>query len=102
MQKIRHALAVTGLAAHFGDRLFSSYDVGSWKPEPGLFLHAAERMGFAPERCVVVEDSDVGLQAATAAGMHAVHYAPGESALGAHPHAVIRSMADLPTVLTRL
>ncbi len=102
MPKIRHALAVTGLAAYFGDRLFSSYDVGSWKPEPGLFLHAAERMGFAPERCVVVEDSDVGLQAATAARMHAVYYAPVDGSVDAQPHAVIRSMSELPGALARL
>ena len=75
-EKITHALAVTGLAAHFGKRIFSSYVVGSWKPDPGLFLHAATAMGFAPEHCVVVEDSPVGLEAAAAAGMHALHYAP--------------------------
>lgn len=74
--KISHALEVTKLAPHFGERIFSSYEVGSWKPEPGLFLHAAAAMGFAPEHCVVVEDSPVGLEAATAAGMRALHYTP--------------------------
>jgi HAD superfamily hydrolase (TIGR01509 family) len=54
--KIRQSLRVCGLAAHFGDRLFSAYDVDSWKPDPGLFLHAARAMGFAPADCVVVDD----------------------------------------------
>ena len=36
---------VTGLAGFFGDNLFSAYEVGIWKPDPGLFLHAAKAMG---------------------------------------------------------
>lgn len=39
------------------------------KPAPDLFLYAARRMGVAPERCAVVEDSLLGVQAAVAAGM---------------------------------
>lgn len=80
MAKIQQALAVTGLAHHFGDRLFSSYDVGSWKPDPGLFLHAAQAMGFPAEQCVVIEDSDVGIEAAQAAGMLALRYLHVEKA----------------------
>ncbi|MFA6994734.1 MAG: HAD-IA family hydrolase [Candidatus Paceibacterota bacterium] len=72
--KIRQALQVSGLAPYFGDNLFSSYEVGSWKPEPGLFQYAANAMGFMPEQCVVVEDSDVGIEAAAAAGMKAFQY----------------------------
>ena len=49
--------------------IFSAYEVGVWKPEPGLFLHAAGAMGIRPERCAVVEDSRSGLQAGLAAGM---------------------------------
>ncbi|MDD2800775.1 MAG: HAD-IA family hydrolase [Methylococcales bacterium] len=72
--KIRQALQVSGLAPYFDDRIFSSYEVGSWKPEPGLFQYAANAMGFLPSQCVVVEDSGVGLEAAAAAGMKAFHY----------------------------
>lgn len=68
-EKIELSLAVTGLLPYFEHRIYSSYDVGSWKPEPGLFLHAAEMMGVLPERCVVVEDSLPGVHAGLAAGM---------------------------------
>ena len=74
MVKIRKALIVTNMLHYFGERLFSSYDIGSWKPEPGLFLHAANQMGFLPEHCVVIEDSDIGIEAARSAGIYALKY----------------------------
>ena len=74
--KIQEALTVSGLAKFFGDHVFSSYEVNSWKPDPGLFLHAASTMGFSPVHCAVVEDSSVGIRAALAAGMTAFYYRP--------------------------
>ncbi|MWL73548.1 HAD-IA family hydrolase, partial [Escherichia coli] len=46
--------------------------VQNHKPAPDTFLLCAERMGVSPEKCVVFEDADFGLQAAHAAGMAAV------------------------------
>ncbi|MZD09030.1 HAD-IA family hydrolase [Streptomyces sp. SID5785] len=69
-ERIRVGHRKTGLDAWFGEeRVFSSQDVGRGKPAPDLFLYAAERMGVAPQRCAVVEDSPLGVQAARAAGM---------------------------------
>ncbi|MFH8709585.1 HAD family hydrolase [Streptomyces rubrogriseus] len=69
-QRIRTGHRKAGLDRWFDDeRIFSSQDVGRGKPAPDLFLHAAARMGVAPERCVVVEDSPLGVRAAVAAGM---------------------------------
>ncbi|MEZ0159996.1 HAD family hydrolase [Streptomyces griseorubens] len=69
-ERIRVGHRAAGLDRFFDDaRIFSSQDVGRGKPAPDLFLYAAERMGTAPERCVVVEDSPLGVQAAVAAGM---------------------------------
>ena len=75
-EKMQVSLRVTGLLEYFSGRIFSAYDCGSWKPEPGLFLHAAKTMGVAPESCAVVEDSPLGIRAAMAAGMTAFGYAP--------------------------
>ncbi|MGW2464531.1 HAD family hydrolase [Streptomyces sp. NPDC001356] len=69
-ERIRVGHRTTGLDRWFPqERVFSSEDVGRGKPAPDLFLHAAGRMGAAPGRCVVVEDSPLGVQAAVAAGM---------------------------------
>ncbi|MEV0639504.1 HAD family hydrolase [Streptomyces sp. NPDC050619] len=69
-ERIRVGHRKTGLDRWFDEgRIFSSQDVGRGKPAPDLFLYAAERMGVAPARCVVVEDSPLGVRAAVAAGM---------------------------------
>lgn len=69
-ERIRVGHRRTGLDRWFADELiFSSEDVGRGKPAPDLFLYAAARMGVAPEKCVVVEDSPLGVRAAVAAGM---------------------------------
>ncbi|MGQ9370084.1 HAD-IA family hydrolase [Azospirillum sp. A39] len=99
--KIEAALDSTGLRRFFGDRLFSAYEVGRWKPDPALFLAAAEGMGVAADDCVVVEDSDVGLQAALAAGMRCVLYAPEPAASDAE-RSVFRHYSELRRAIAAL
>lgn len=97
--KIRQALQVCGLGPYFGDRIFSSYEVGSWKPEPGLFQYAANAMGFTPSRCVVVEDSEVGVEAATAAGMKTFQYVPSGETSSCRGGVPFDDMSQLPQLL---
>ena len=68
MEKIRLNLGLVNLLDHFENKIYSSYDIGSWKPDPGIFLYAAKRMGFEPEECAVIEDSASGIRAAIAGG----------------------------------
>jgi len=75
-EKIETSLSLTGLRPFFEGRVFSSYDVGVWKPDPGLFLHAARAMGVPAEDCVVVEDSLLGIRAGLAAGMTVFAFQP--------------------------
>ncbi len=68
VEKIRINLNTSKLIDKFEGRIFSSYEIGSWKPEPGIFLHAAKTMGYSPEDCVVIEDSMAGINAAVSGG----------------------------------
>ena len=57
---------------HYFDAVVAADHVTHHKPAPDTFLRCAELMGVAPEKCVVFEDADFGLQAARLAGMDAV------------------------------
>ena len=76
MNKMQASLTSAGLIDRFhheGEaRIYSAYDVGVWKPEPGLVLHAAERMGAKPSEAIVIEDSVSGVEAALRADMRVI------------------------------
>jgi len=100
--RMRLTLGVAGLMGRFAGSLFSAEEVPQGKPAPDLFLHAAQRMGVAPERCVVVEDSVYGVQAAQRAGMAVFAYAGGLTearALAATGATVIHDLRDLFALL---
>ena len=61
-------LEQVGIADCF-DTIVASEDTSKHKPDPDPFLEAARRLGARPERCVVWEDSDLGIAAARAGGM---------------------------------
>jgi HAD superfamily hydrolase (TIGR01509 family) len=74
LNKIKHALGICGLSSYFGPHLYSSYEVGIWKPDPGIYQFAAKDMGFAATDCIVVEDGLVGVEAGVKAGMQTYFY----------------------------
>lgn len=103
MAKMEITLGQNGLLERFQGRIFSAHDVGpeNAKPNPGLFLIAAETMGFGPGGSLVIEDTATGARAAKAAGMVCFGHAadtPVEklTAEGATP---FFAMADLPELL---
>jgi HAD superfamily hydrolase (TIGR01509 family) len=108
-ERLQHALSLVGLLDRFQPHVFSASEVARGKPAPDLFLYAAERMGVAPQRCLVIEDSIPGVAATVAAGMLAIgftggsHCRPGHEVrlaeAGAAP--VIDRMAQLATALAR-
>ena len=79
LQKIEKNLQITSLYPYFHGKIFSGYEVGSWKPDPGLFLSAAEYFGAAPGDSIVIEDSFVGVSAGIAAGMTVLGLNTGEN-----------------------
>ncbi|MFD3552817.1 HAD family hydrolase [Streptomyces goshikiensis] len=69
-ERIRVGHRAAGIDGWFEEEwIYSADDVGKGKPAPDLYLHAADQMGVLPARCVVVEDSPLGVEAAAAAGM---------------------------------
>jgi len=77
----------------FIEVLVGAEDVRKGKPDPEVFLKAAERLGVTPGRCVVVEDAEAGIQAARRGGMRSIGVGPGE--VGA-ADVVVRHLSDLP------
>jgi HAD superfamily hydrolase (TIGR01509 family) len=61
-------LALAGLEDNFKASIFGD-EVESGKPSPQIFLGAADRLKIPPQRCIVLEDSEAGIQAAHRAGM---------------------------------
>jgi HAD superfamily hydrolase (TIGR01509 family) len=102
MDKMRLTLGLTGLWDRFEGRISSATEVAHGKPAPDLFLLAARRAGASPSRCVVVEDSRAGVEAARAAGMRALGYAGGitpASWLAGPGTVVFDDMSRLPDLL---
>lgn len=56
------------------DIVVDGTDISKSKPDPEVFLKAAERLKLKPEECAVVEDAQAGIDAAIRAGMHAIGY----------------------------
>ncbi len=109
-ERLQVSLEATGLAALFGDGVFSADEVENGKPAPDLFLFAAHAMKALPRDCIVIEDSALGIAAARAAGMMAVgfvgasHVSAGiaDQLVAAGADVVIDAMDKLPATVERL
>ena len=94
-EKMGITLGQNGILQRFGNRVYSAQELGTAKPAPELFWHAAQ--GVNPVRCVVIEDSLNGIRGAAAAGMRCFGYAPeGGDVEGATR---FTRMVDLPELL---
>ena len=76
LEKIKLNLSKVDLLKFFSnDRIFSCYEINKWKPDPAIYIHAAKKMGFDPQECLVIEDSIPGIQAAISGGFDVLIYA---------------------------
>jgi HAD superfamily hydrolase (TIGR01509 family) len=105
-QRLELSMRVSGLAPYFADRCSTASEVQHGKPAPDLLLHAAARAGFEPASCLVIEDSEMGILAAQAAGMEVWHFAGGahvkagyQLPAGVKPDRTIKDMQELATML---
>jgi HAD superfamily hydrolase (TIGR01509 family) len=100
--KMRTTLGATGLLPLFEGRLTSGTEVANGKPAPDVFLLAAERMGAAPARTAVIEDSVNGVLAGYAAGMTVFGFAglvPAKDLEAAGASRTFAHMRELPALL---
>lgn len=64
-----------GLGKYFDEsNTFTAYMVANGKPAPDIFLYAAQKMGFEPQNCLVIEDSLAGIKAAKAENIPVIAY----------------------------
>ena len=101
-KRLALSLEVTGLSKFFNVNKFTVSEVANSKPAPDLYFYAAEKMKVPPSECLVIEDSEAGVMAATAAGMRVWHFAGGAHIkAGYHlpDHlTVAKSFADMPSL----
>ena len=83
-ERAHHSLRAAGLTERFGERVYTVSMVARPKPAPDLFLHAAKAMQVDPKQCLVIEDSDLGIAAAQAAGMIAWQFTGGSHYQACH------------------
>ncbi|MFT3778700.1 MAG: HAD family phosphatase [Ottowia sp.] len=104
--KVELQLAKVDLLALFDGRIFSGHEMPATKPAPDVYLAAARHLQRAPERCLVIEDTTVGVTAGKAAGATVWALCPegAEQTEALRDHGADRlfaSMAELPALLAR-
>jgi len=103
-EKMQMTLGKTGLIEFFEGNIFSTSEVERGKPHPDIYLHAAASMGVQdPARCLVIEDSPIGVTGAVAAGMEVFGFAelmPAHRLQASGAHLVFERMSDLPGLIT--
>jgi HAD superfamily hydrolase (TIGR01509 family) len=72
---VKETLTVVGVEDLF-EAIVGADDVERGKPEPDVFLKAAEKIGVLPANCLVYEDGDLGIEAARRAGMKVIDVRP--------------------------
>jgi HAD superfamily hydrolase (TIGR01509 family) len=100
--RLDFSIKVTGLDRYFDERVYSAARVKHSKPAPDLFLYAAAAHDVPPSRCLVLEDSEMGVRAGLAAGMTVWHFAGGAHIKAGHAlpadlqvHRVVEDMTEI-------
>lgn len=92
MERLCTALAECELLPYF-DLIAPAFTLGTRKPDPHVYLYTMEKLGMAPEDCMILEDSALGIQAGKAAGVRV-------AALRDRDGAIDQRMADV--IITRI
>jgi HAD superfamily hydrolase (TIGR01509 family) len=108
-ERLNHSLKVAKLYDRFFPHIYSSSSVSRGKPQPDIFLYAANKLGVTAHNCLVIEDSHNGVRAGKAAGMTVFGFTGGSHILDKKVHAddlyklgadhVFHHMTDLPKLI---
>lgn len=83
--------------SNFFDEIADGNDISKSKPNPEVFLLAAEKLGYKPEECLVVEDAEAGIEAAVAGGFECAGL--GEAAKYVKTTYPLKQFKDIITIL---
>lgn len=101
--KVEMVLSKVGLIGFFEGRVFSGHEMPRSKPAPDVYLAAARHLAVPDNRCLVIEDTTVGVTAGVAAGATVWAYCPqpeaGPALLKAGASRVFDHMGQLPVLL---
>ena len=103
IEKIVLNLTTTELINKFENKIFSSYQINSWKPEPEIFLFAAKEMGYEINECIVIEDSKAGIISAKKGGFKVYGFANkhNENELKEEGAIIFYSFEELENILKK-
>jgi HAD superfamily hydrolase (TIGR01509 family) len=101
LNKMDLNLRLTSLSKYFEGKMFSAYEVNSWKPDPTLFLTAAKSMELKPSDCAVIEDSVSGIKAGISGGfdVFAIAHEHQKESYEKHGATVFNEMSELLELL---
>lgn len=104
--KVEMQLTKVELMGFFEGRVFSGHEMARSKPAPDVYLAAARHLNAAGNRCLVIEDTTVGVTAGVAAGATVWAYCPlpesGAALLQAGASHLFDQMGQLPVLLAEL
>jgi HAD superfamily hydrolase (TIGR01509 family) len=83
-ERLEYTLKLTHLWELFAPHIYSTTLVPKSKPAPDIFLYTATQFGINPEKCLVIEDSTLGVRAGVAAGMTVIGFSGGSHIKDGH------------------
>lgn len=102
--RARESLELAGIGPKF-KFVVGGDEVVNGKPAPDIYLKAAAEIALDPARCIAIEDSKVGVNAAFAANMHTImvpDLKPPDADTRARAHTIVPSLADAMLVVSQL
>lgn len=103
LKKMQEAMRITGLDTFFEyDKLVSAYEINIWKPDPRIYLYAANLLGTKAEECIVIEDSLTGVEAGVRANMRTLFFNKYNDPCPFSDVIQFNSMFDLSKIVSEL